>query len=136
MKSYLSQRIPNRLEGHDYSSKDSYFITICVKDRTYLFWENGVGADIIRPSEKIALSEIGIVVDNAIINIPICYPEIEIGKYCIMPDHIHLLISVMSDQNEQINHYDNNGKTLHNGQNGRIISSRLKKSHYQKSESL
>ncbi len=49
-------------------------------------------ADIIRPNQ-IRLSEYGKLVENAIKNIPEHYEEISVDKFCIMPDHVHLLIS-------------------------------------------
>ena len=33
----LPKRKPTRLRGYDYSSMGAYFLTICVKDRKYLF---------------------------------------------------------------------------------------------------
>ncbi len=35
----LPQRKPSRLKGYDYSQLGYYFITICTKNRTFLFGE-------------------------------------------------------------------------------------------------
>ncbi len=37
----LQTRKNIRLQGYDYSQNGAYFITVCVKDRHHLLWENG-----------------------------------------------------------------------------------------------
>ena len=93
----LPKRKPNRLKEYDYSSPGAYFITICTNDRRNLFWEN-VGASIARP-EEVLLSEYGKIVDSAIRNIPVHYPAITIDSYTVMPNHIHLLLQINTDEN-------------------------------------
>lgn len=95
MESQLPKRKTIRLPDYDYSLPGAYFITVCTKDRKALFWAN-VGADIIRPND-INLSLIGEIVDSAIKNIHVFYPHIDIVKYCIMPDHIHMLVEINAD---------------------------------------
>ncbi len=99
----IPKRKRNRLEDFDYSSYGAYFVTVCVKDKQKLLWRS-VGADIIRPHEKdfsYCLSERGRVVEEAIKNIPACYPLVEVNKYCIMPDHIHMIV-FMKHENGRI----------------------------------
>lgn len=95
MKKEVQKDFPKRkkirLQGYDYSTAGAYFITICTQDHRKIFWET-VGADIIRPNE-IKLSKYGLLVETAIKNIPKHYENIAVDKYCIMSDHIHLLIS-------------------------------------------
>lgn len=90
-------RKPTRLKGYNYSSDGVYFVTICVKDRKPLLWDN-VGATIGRPP-KICLSPYGRVVDNAIRQIPSHYSFVKIDNYVVMPNHIHLLIRIERDKN-------------------------------------
>lgn len=90
----LPQRKQNRLKEYDYSMPGAYFITICTKDRKKLFWAD-VGASIARPQDVI-LSNYGIIVQNAIINISQRYPMVTVDHYVIMPNHIHLLLCVAS----------------------------------------
>ncbi len=85
-----------RLQEYDYDSGGVYFITVCVKDRKPILWEY-VGADIIRP-ESVPLSKIGEIVNTAIRQIPEHYPHMIVDKYCIMPDHIHLLLTNPAEQ--------------------------------------
>ena len=89
-----------RLANYDYSSNGLYFITVCAKDRIHYFSEITedpafVGADIIRPI--INLMKIGKKLDYSINDIKNHYENISVVKYCIMPDHVHLIISVMND---------------------------------------
>ena len=91
----LPKRKPNRLEDFDYASPGAYFITICTTNREKLFWSN-VGADIIRPQD-IQLSMIGRITEQAILQIPDHYGHISVDKYCIMPDHIHLILYIESE---------------------------------------
>ena len=85
-----------RLKNFDYSSANSYFITICVKNREPILWQSvpkeNVGAPIGRPSDR--LSVYGKVIDEAINKIPQKYEFISVDNYVIMPNHIHLLLSV------------------------------------------
>ncbi len=109
----LPKRKNIRLKDYDYSSCGYYFITICTKDRQFLFWENNdniaagaditvwqtqnkshaVGADIIRPH----LSGCGKIADRAINEIKTHYPHVMVDEYAIMPDHIHLIMKITND---------------------------------------
>ena len=92
----MPTRKRNRLENYDYSTCGAYFITICTKDRRNYFWTN-VGATIGRPQD-VELSKCGLIVDKAIKNISVVYPALEIESYVIMPNHIHLLLRVRTDE--------------------------------------
>ena len=89
------QRKPNRLKEYDYSTPGAYFITICTKDKTNLFWEN-VGTSVTC-SDDVVLSTQGKVVDEAIRNIPSHYSNITIDNYTVMPNHVHLLLQIHTD---------------------------------------
>lgn len=89
-------RKEHRLKGYDYSSCNTYFLTICTKNKQKLFGEI-VGAPIGRPYCK--MSECGKVVDEAINNIEKKYDAVRLDKYVIMPDHIHLLITILPVKN-------------------------------------
>ena len=91
----LPKRKPNRLTEYDYSQPNAYFITICTKNKSKLFWES-VGASIARP-ENLYLSTNGRIVEEAILNIPKHYPMISVDNYVVMPNHIHLLLQIHPD---------------------------------------
>ena len=82
----LKVRKSLRLENFDYSRNGAYFITICTKDKSELFWcgSSNVGVDAhIDPPE---ISEYGKVADKYINNIK------ELNRYVIMPNHIHMIL--------------------------------------------
>jgi putative transposase len=91
----LPKRKKIRLQGYDYSSCGVYFVTICVADRNTLLWD--VGADIIRP-RKPALSQYGRTVAAAIDEIPRHYNNVVVDKYCIMPDHVHMILFILPEE--------------------------------------
>ena len=92
----LPIRKKNRLQNYDYSSCGAYFVTVCTDKRKNYFWKN-VGATIGRPQD-VELSLYGEIVSDAINNIPLIYPSLLVERYVIMPNHIHLLLRVCSDE--------------------------------------
>ena len=102
MDKNLPKRKPNRLRDFDYSSCGAYFITICTKERRNYFW-NTVGATIGRPQD-VPLTSYGKIVNDAINNIPKSYPQISVDYYAIMPNHIHLILQIYSE--------DKNGRPM------------------------
>jgi len=91
----LPKRKPNRLSCYDYSTPGTYFITICTKNKQKILWAN-VGASIARP-QTVQLSEYGRIVDSAIREIPNHYNAIQLDNYTVMPNHIHLLLQIVTD---------------------------------------
>ena len=78
-----------RLEGHDYSSSGTYFVTVCTTQRYALLWEEGASGQ-----DESTLSQTGRIIETAIHQIPNHYKQIEIDRYCVMPDHVHLLVII------------------------------------------
>ena len=103
----LPKRKHIRIENYDYSTPGAYFITVCIHNRKPILWNVGaatcrpnfdrtlsVGAATCRPN----LSKIGSVVETAILQISEHYPMVSIDKYCVMPDHIHMILSINTDE--------------------------------------
>ena len=94
---YPYRRHP-RLKSHDYSTSGSYFVTLCIKDRQPILWDNDiVGRDDLGTPlthRRIELSQKGRIADKYIRTISRNYQNVSIDKYVIMPDHIHLLITL------------------------------------------
>ena len=89
----LPKRKRNRLTDYDYSQNGVYHITICTANHRKILSEViPVGAIINRP--QIKLSATGRIADSAIREIPVHYQSVSIEKYVIMPNHVHLLISI------------------------------------------
>ena len=86
-----------RIDGYDYSVPGAYFITVCTANREKIFWSDCRGE--LRSPANIPLSGIGIIVNNEIKKMDTIYDAVRIDKYCIMPDHIHFIISIDADEN-------------------------------------
>ena len=93
----LPKRKQNRLTEYDYSTPNAYFITVCTEKRKNLFWMD-VGAIIDRP-KNVPLTNLGIIAQRCIEDIPKHYPAISVDHYVIMPNHIHLLLQINTDVN-------------------------------------
>ena len=91
----LPKRKSIRIEDYDYSTPGAYFITACTTNREKIFW-NDVGADIIRP-QNIPLSNAGKIVEQGVLQMAEYYENVVVDKYCIMPDHIHMILRIESD---------------------------------------
>lgn len=92
MNRELPERKPIRLKNFDYSSNSAYFITICAQNR-----KNILSAIVGEGFPLPQLSCCGEIVDKWIQRIPEKYPEISVHRYVIMPNHIHLLLSMSKD---------------------------------------
>jgi REP element-mobilizing transposase RayT len=79
-----------RLKEYDDSQNGCYFVTICTKDKMKIFGEVVGRADLSPP--KTRLSEYGKTIDELIQEIPHHYDFVEIHKYVVMPNLIHILI--------------------------------------------
>ena len=91
----LPSRKNIRLEQYDYSSPGAYFITLCTHNRKKLFWSGRRGE--LRSPADIELSAIGQLVEHEIQIMNTTYTAVQVEKYCIMPDHIHLILSIQTD---------------------------------------
>lgn len=80
------QRHSKRLQKYDYSQAGSYFITINCKGGKKMFGavENG----------NTILNDFGEIAQNAWMNTPSLRPNVSLGAFVIMPDHIHGIICI------------------------------------------
>ena len=95
--SNLPKRKPIRIENYDYSTPGAYFITVCTTNREIIFWSDRRGE--LRSPANVPLSDIGMIVNNEIQKLNTIYDSVRVDKYCIMPDHIHFIISIDTDEN-------------------------------------
>ncbi|MCL2375325.1 MAG: transposase [Firmicutes bacterium] len=109
----------NRLSEYDYSQNGSYFITICAYEKAHIFGDIVGAGNVCRPNDtscndnlhtnsvyatvgagtdrpKIILSDIGQIIDNSINKIPNIYTLYTLDKYTIMPNHVHLILTIDS----------------------------------------
>jgi len=93
----LPQRKPNRIPDYDYSQNGAYFITICTRDRKRILSQIHVGTGVL-DCPLIQLLPHGEIADKYIRQLDDFYDHISVDQYAIMPDHIHILLSVRDGQ--------------------------------------
>ena len=81
-----------RLKEYDYSWAGCYFITICVKEKHEMLGK--VVGDGVLDVPHVQLSEYGNTIEKHIAAINAHYNQIAIQKHIVMPNHVHMLISV------------------------------------------
>ena len=74
------QRKKIRLPASRYSGKQTYFVTLCCEDRRPVFTTESLGHWLVLELLKSAAQE-----------------RFAIHAYCLMPDHIHLLVEGLKD---------------------------------------
>ena len=81
-----------RLINYNYKNDGAYFITVCTFEKVNYFWKK----DIYGDEEPYELTTIGQIVDDAIKTIPIRYSHVQIKKYVIMPNHVHMILEMQN----------------------------------------
>lgn len=87
MKEILPIRKRIRISKYDYSKKNIFFITICIKNRLEILGN-------IKTENYIDLTLIGKVVRENIDKISTLYKNVVVNEYCIMPNHIHIILKI------------------------------------------
>ena len=114
---HIHHRRSIRLKGFDYSKEGLYFVTMCCQDRACLFGEiveaNGVCPNKNTPNDgrnefhlsndndlpnekhqKMVLNEYGTIAHNEWIKTTQLRPNVELGEFIVMPNHIHVIIKL------------------------------------------
>ncbi len=81
-----------RLQGYDYSSPGAYFVTVCTKDKRCIL-STVVGTGVL-DCPRIKLTQFGMVADRYIGQMNAFYDHISVDSYIIMPNHIHMLLTL------------------------------------------
>ncbi len=85
-----------RLQGYDYSQAGCYFVTVCVANKkpilSKITYNNSQRNKL---PYLIELLPMGVEIEKTINYINENYNQVEIEKYVIMPDHIHLIVTLM-----------------------------------------
>lgn len=89
----LPKRKRIRMVGYDYSTPARYFVTICTHNKEKMLSKIDVGDDaFIVPMTE--LTNYGKICDKYLNNINKKYENIEVEKYVIMPNHIHMIVII------------------------------------------
>lgn len=83
-----------RLKGFDYSSEGAYYVTIVAQGRECLFGEIVDG--------EMRLNEYGEIVQKWWDEIPIHFPNVELGVFVIMPNHVHGIIYIIEERRGEV----------------------------------
>lgn len=75
-----------RLRGYDYATPGYYFLTMCIQNRAHLL--GTVTECLFIPSAA------GMMVDLMWCHQAERFPGIELGEFCVMPNHFHALIGL------------------------------------------
>lgn len=76
-----------RLKGYDYSQAGGYYVTIVAWRRECLFGE------VV--NKEMVLSKFGLIAKQQWEKLPKRFPNIELGAYMIMPNHMHGIIEII-----------------------------------------
>jgi putative transposase len=85
----LPQRRSVRIRGFDYAQTGSYFVTICAARRGDIFGRVIDG--------HVVLNELGQIIDTCWKAIPAHFVRVMIDESIIMPDHIHGILQIDSE---------------------------------------
>jgi putative transposase len=88
------QRRSIRLKGYDYSQTGAYFVTMVVWQRECLFGEITDG--------DMRLNQFGKIIHSAWFDLPKHYPHVQLGTFCIMPNHVHAVITLIEPDDTHV----------------------------------
>ena len=91
-----------RLQGFDYTQRGAYYVTIVAWRRKCLFGEVVNG--------EMILSKFGLVAKQQWENLPKRFPNIELGAYVIMPNHMHGIIIITNRRGTAVNPNEPDGE--------------------------
>ncbi|MCL2084064.1 MAG: transposase [Oscillospiraceae bacterium] len=96
-----------RLERYDYSQSGAYFITICVKDGHAML---GRIVGTTAPGRPfVELTPLGKCIEETIQAAN--KNNVKIDKYIIMPNHIHMIVILMQDEDDLTSNADDRGRS-------------------------
>ncbi len=87
----------NRLKNYSYSQNGLYFLTVCTKGNKCILGKIVGDGDLDVP--HMILSDYGKITEKYILSINQAYKHISVLNYVIMPNHIHLIVMLYSDNN-------------------------------------
>ncbi len=71
-----------RMKAFDYATPTAYFITICTHEKQCIFG---------KPDR---LNQYGSIAHHAVLEIPSLFPCVSIEHFVIMPNHVHMLLTI------------------------------------------
>jgi REP element-mobilizing transposase RayT len=100
-------RQSNRWQEHDYAAGGTFFVTIVTFNRTCLFGDVHEGG--------MCLNAVGRIVDAEWMRSGIVRPEVDIDVFCVMPNHLHGLVTIKPSETPVLDRNRAVGYRAHNG---------------------
>ena len=97
----IYNREPTRLSGFDYSTPGAYFLTLCVKDHKQILSKIIVGDGVLDVPEN-QFTDYGKIANEHLEKMVDFYDSIKIDKYVVMPNHVHMIISVLDVEKNEV----------------------------------
>lgn len=96
----IQHSMKRRTPWHNYSRKGTYMLTLVVRERmTLLGALKGSLSGEVAP--YVELSALGLSIKlGEIQKIHHFYPQLDVWKLCVMPDHLHMIVRVNEDMGE------------------------------------
>ena len=96
----IQHSMKRRTPWHDYSRKGTYMLTLVVKDRKALLGtlKGCLEGETVPYVEYSALGSAIVLEEQK--KIHRYYPQVEVWKLCVMPDHLHMIVRVNEDMGE------------------------------------
>lgn len=86
-----------RSSWHNYDCKGTYMLTLVVSDRKRLLGKL-VASDETKNFPHVMPSPLGeAILHKEVMKIHLFYPQIDVWKVCLMPDHLHMIVRVRED---------------------------------------
>ena len=96
----IKNRKTTRLQGYDYNKTGAFFLTVCTENRRCVL-SKIVGTGVLDgpftngfAKPHIELLPYGKIADKYIKQLDAFYDDISVRSYVIMPNHIHILLSI------------------------------------------
>lgn len=96
----IQHSMKRRTSWHDYSRKGTYMLTLVVRERMALLGTlKGCLEGEVAPYVSYSVLGSAIVLEEQK-KINRYYPQVEVWKLCIMPDHLHMIVRIKEDMGE------------------------------------
>ena len=84
-----------RMKGYDYATPTAYFITICTHKKQCIFGKPDI------------LNQYGQIAHYTVLELPSLFPCISVDHFVVMPNHVHMLLTINAGQAELLDHTPN-----------------------------
>ena len=99
----IQHSMKRRTPWHDYSRKGTYMLTLVVRGRIALLGtlKGGLEGEVAPFVEYSVLGST--ILQEEQKKIHRYYPQVEVWKLCVMPDHLHMIVRINEDMGEGVN---------------------------------